>query len=319
MGGYRRNRRKFQYLSLIVSPMPTISWSDDCQVDEYSQRMIETLVKEKRASTSELAENSNLGNTDSGRRKVRYRLDEHLIPGGLVKEIQSADRERVFAQTDGALDFLAAHADEIRESKTLDSVDETAKSALEIANDASETVDERVSSIAGKVGSITQKVEELDDRAPAPETFNRLEMGIDEIDETTLDLKSRINEVEEIQRELQSDLEELRSTIDEDKETGHLDQQLKSIEEMVDSLESDLSNASAEIERIESTQESLKVEIDTAEYNREILADRIETLQRRYKKAIKERNKLSEQQDQLRERVKTLEEQGAIDFVLGDN
>jgi len=62
----RRSRRKFYGISSIVSPMPKIQWSDNCQVDEYSQRMIETLVKNKRVATSELAENSNLGNTDGG-------------------------------------------------------------------------------------------------------------------------------------------------------------------------------------------------------------------------------------------------------------
>lgn len=320
MGGYGRNRRKFQWLSPIVSSMPTISWSDDCQVDEYSQRMIETLVTEERAATSELAENSNLGNTDSGRRKVRYRLDEHLIPGGLVKEIQSADRERVFAQTDAALDFLAAHADKIRESKTLDSVDETAKSALEIARDASETVDERVSSIAGKVGSTTQKVENLHDHADRnSENIRNLLNRLYEFQDSISDLSSRIDEVNNTQQELQSAIEEVRTSVDEVEEPDSIDQQLEPIEDMTETLRHTLATAMDDIEQLETNQRSLEMEIESARSNRRDLVSQIESIQRQNKKAGKERNKLSEKYERLNERVESLENQSLIDIGLRGN
>jgi chromosome segregation ATPase len=297
--------------------MPTISWSDDCQVDEFSQRMIETLVKKERTSTSELAENSDLRNTDAGRRKVRYRLDNHLIPGGLAKEIQSADRERVFAQTDASLDFLAAHAEEIQESKTLDSVDETAKSAIEIAKDASETVDERVSSIAGEVGATTQRVEDLKTQSDQnAENITQISNGLEHFDDSISELRNRIDDIDEIQDELEGDVDELHTAVDDIEVPDDIAQRVEQMEDLTSTLRNFLTTAMADIEELEDEQQNLERDVEETESELEEFKNQIEQVHTQITEARRERSELLEQQQKLSERVKALENQGLIDIGL---
>ena len=248
-----------------VYTVPTIKFEGKYKIDEYSQRMIDVLVRQERAATSELAATAFGEATDNARRKVRYRVDEHLLPASLVSEEDTDYDERVFAVTETGLDFVSRHADAIRESGSLERIDETAQNALETA----ELVDSRIDSVSGTVGSIKRNISGIDEE-------------IDEVRETVYKLDSEVYEVK-------------KATKRHDKLPARIDQN----DDRVSGLESDLADAHERIDDVEEQISQIKNGILNVHDAQQQLEKTIERESQQHESSIAQ---LRERVDELEDR-----------------
>jgi uncharacterized protein YoxC len=152
--------------------------SKNYKIDEHSQRILLRLGDERGEfgiadpnpydylSTPVLVAATGFDGSGAAE-KVKYRLEEHLIPAGLVEEKERKKEQdtRKFRLTMGGKDWLDNH-EELGYAATLGEAIETAEKAAEDAQSAKESVQNyrsTVSELSDDVSNLESVVEELDD------------------------------------------------------------------------------------------------------------------------------------------------------------
>ena len=199
------------------------------KIDRPSQKMLLALNKRDSLRGSSLRESAEL----SQNTQVFYRMEEHLIPAGLVQEHDRRHEQdqRRFSLTQHGASWLDAHQEEVELPKSRVETQQMAHEALEEASSAKNSVQsyrQKVSRIDDKVGDTEDDVDELVEKVGDVEVTAGQNRGsinglarrkADESDVENLDeeLKSRIENVREQQQEsvnyLGEKIEELREEI----------------------------------------------------------------------------------------------------------
>jgi predicted nucleic acid-binding Zn-ribbon protein len=161
----------------------------DVKIDDDSARMMRTLSESipPVATSAELLENTHLDNTT----QINYRMDNHLIPAGLVAEIEQpdegGDQARQYQLTD--LGTVWCHENQTPLGPE-DTVSEfisdfggrldTVKTRLTDVEDGLEAHDETNQKLSGKIGGIESQIEQIS-------------ADIDELDDDLTDLRSSVD------------------------------------------------------------------------------------------------------------------------------
>lgn len=192
------------------------------ELDTLTQQILTALHKRHRATTSELRRMIGLEGSGAGR-KIRHRMDEHLIPAGVVKETGRRDHPgndvRVFQITrEGQrtvedrwqrLDHYLQR-DEVmdaqRETRNRvdllhDLHDETRKQQDDLEGDF-EDLEGKFQGLQGNFASLRSRVKDLETELEEErEKRRRLEKQLGEVDEETDLLAEQISEVKLIAEE----------------------------------------------------------------------------------------------------------------------
>jgi len=185
------------------------------------------------ATSRELLEATNLSNTT----QVCYRLDEHLIPGGLACERPYAEVEghNEGDEWHGPREFMAS-------AWTQHWVEQHGSSPLPVT----EEVQQARRDLERQIGSIEQRVDEV-------------VSSVEQIDEQLEALSGRIGGVKSQQREQSGRLDDVEARIDEVAGDDEIAEQVEEVEQAVgqlsgrlDQVESLLGEQDALRERIES-------------------------------------------------------------------
>ncbi|KOX93245.1 hypothetical protein AMR74_16510 [Halorubrum tropicale] len=177
---------------------------------------------------------------DGALRRVRYRMDKHLISGGLAYEVDSKGDERIFELTPLGKQFLDEHRDAVESVGVVRELAADAETAAEQAERAAERVDgmlSRIQSVEGTAGAASREISNLKDE-------------IGELQETVRDVKSNVSSVEYKVKSIKSDSKSARSmSLDAVKRS-------EEVEEEMDELRSEISEARDELtERIADLEE----------------------------------------------------------------
>ena len=209
--------------------MPTISHGENCRVDEVSQRALVELEERGPVGTTGLAQAA-VGEVEDGAlRRVRYRMDEHLIPGGLAYEVANEGDERVFELTPLGKQFLDENRDAVESVGVVRELAADAETAAEKAERAAERVDgmmSRIKSVEGTAGAASRDVSRLkDELEELREVVHGVESDVSSIEYKVKGIKSdsdsaRRNAAEAAERsgEVEAEMEGLRSEILETRE-----------------------------------------------------------------------------------------------------
>ena len=264
--------RNFTVPATALMGMPTIAHGENCRVDEISQRALVELEERGAVGTTALAEAA-VGDVEAGSlRRVRYRMDEHLIPGMLVDEVVSEDDERVFELTGLGEKFLDENREAVESVGVVRELAADAETAAEQAAEAAERVDgmfSRLKSVEGTAGAASRDVSKLKDE-------------LEELRETVHGVESDVSSVKSKLRRMGSDVSYARETAAE---------------------------ASKRSEEVEAEMEELREEISE---NREDLTERIDGLEARHEDFAEETvarvGDEREFADELEQRIEQLEE-----------
>ncbi len=208
-----------------------IKMDDGTRIDRPSQKILTRLNQVDWMHTGTLQNAAELSQNG----QVLYRLEEHLIPGGLVEEgKRRTDQDtRRFRLTRTGGEWLDAHQEEVARPASRVETQQMAHEALEEASSAKESVQnyrKKVSRIDGKVNDVEDDVDELEEQTDSIDTSVEYHSGslqglrdrkADEADVEDLDdeMNSRIEELKEQQKEsvnyLGGKIEELREEIAE--------------------------------------------------------------------------------------------------------
>lgn len=206
--------------------MPTIAYGDNYRVDEVSQRALVELEERGAVGTTGLAAAA-VGDVEDGSlRRVRYRMDEHLIPGGLASEVESDDDERVYELNPLGKRFLDEHRDAVESVGVVRELAADAETAAEQAERAAERVDgmmSRIKSVEGTAGAASRDVSKLkDDLEELRDTVNGLRSEASSVEKRMKSVETRVSlarddarEAAERSEEVEAEMEELRSEISE--------------------------------------------------------------------------------------------------------
>lgn len=219
----------FTVAATALMSMPTIAHGENYRADEVSQRALVELEERGAVGTTGLA-SAAVGDVEDGSlRRVRYRMDEHLIPGGLASEVESEDDERVFELTPLGKRFLDEHREEVESVGVVRELAADAETAAEQAKKAAERVDgmlSRLKSVEGTAGAASRDVSKLkDELEELRETVHAVESDVSSVEYKVKRIKSnsdsaRRNAVEAAERseEVKAEMEELREEISETRE-----------------------------------------------------------------------------------------------------
>ena len=148
--------------------MSELLWVGENRVDRASQRMLEALAGTDVLNTTELRWKTNL----SKNAQVSHRLENHLIPGGLVKELEREARPggtkdvRRFQLTATGCEWVADHAETLAEPATIEEVRVASREARSDAASAKESVQSyrrKVHRLKRRVENVEGEIEELED------------------------------------------------------------------------------------------------------------------------------------------------------------
>lgn len=142
--------------------MSEILWAGDNRVDTASQRMLRAFLDSEVRNTSELRYEGDL----SQNAQVIHRVESHLIPAGLIEEIEREARRggtkdvRRFRLTEGGREWVEEHEELIVEPVTVDEAREMAREAVKEAESAKGSVQ----SYRKKVYDLRRKLEAAEER-----------------------------------------------------------------------------------------------------------------------------------------------------------
>ncbi len=148
--------------------MGELLWIGENRVDRASQWMLGALVEADVLNTTELRWKTDL----SQNAQVSHRLENHLIPSGLVEEIGREARPggtkdvRRFQMTSDGREWVADHAETLAEPATIEEMREAAREARSDAASAKESVQSyrrKVHRLKRRVEDVEGEVEELED------------------------------------------------------------------------------------------------------------------------------------------------------------
>lgn len=228
---------------------------ENCRIDEYSQRMLLELHGEASVGTGELVRAA--GFEEGAYQKVKYRMEEHLIPAGLVRELpeessRGPDRARRFTLTRDGSQWVSERFGDLGKPATVDEAVEDAGEALKAANSAKESVQKyrkRVHRWQKKVKAVEEDVEELQrvhrtawgeswEVEQLHEKVDELSEGLEEIEE----LEESVGEIEERVRVLE---EEMRAVSEQH---GELEKELTQLKRYFDSHQEEATRERRELE-----------------------------------------------------------------------
>ena len=192
------------------------------ELDTLTQQLLTALHKRHRATTSELRRMIGLEGSGAGRR-IRHRMDEHLIPAGVVKEVGrrehpgndvrvfqiSRDGQRAVEDEWQRLDHYLQREEvmdaqrETQERVDLlhDLHDETRKRQDDLEGDF-EDIEGEFQGLQGNVSELRSRVEDLEEELEAERKKRlKLEEELESVDEETDLLAEQISEVKRIAEE----------------------------------------------------------------------------------------------------------------------
>lgn len=276
----------FTVTATALMGMPTIAHGENYRVDEISQRALVELEERGAVGTTALAEAA-VGDVEPGSlRRVRYRMDEHLIPGMLVDEVESEDDERVFELTGLGEKFLDENRDEVESVGVVRELAADAETAAEQAERAAERVDgmmSRLKSVEGTAGAASRDVSKLkDELEELRETVHGVESNVSSVEYKVKRIKSdsdsaRRNAAEAAERseEVEAEMEGLRSEISETRED--LSERIDDLEERHEEF------AQGTVERVRDEQEFA----DELERRIRVLTNRVDELESETEASVK--------------------------------
>jgi chromosome segregation ATPase len=205
---------------------------DENRIDRASQVMLGTLAEKdgwvygsRLRDAADVAENT----------QVFYRMEEHLLPAGLVEERDRAPREdgrqqpRQFRLTSFGVEWVEDHAEEITRPATREEVQELAREGYEAATSAKESVQ----NYRKKLHRVKEQVEELQDLQEQVEDIDS-QTGYQQGAITGIRQRSLKNEDnhDEFADEMRETVERQREEIDTLQQTNSaLQQRLRTVEQ----------------------------------------------------------------------------------------
>mgnify|MGYP006287389839 CR=1 FL=1 len=210
---------KFTVTARPTIGMPTIAYADNYRVDEVSQRALVELEERGAVGTTGLAAAA-VGDVEDGSlRRIRYRMDKHLIPGGLASEVESDDDERVYELNPLGKRFLDEHRDAVESVGVVRELAADAETAAEQAERAAERVDgmmSRIKSVEGTAGAASRDVGELKDGLEElRDTVNGLRSEVSSVDKRMKSVETRVSLARDDAREAAERSEEVEAEISE--------------------------------------------------------------------------------------------------------
>lgn len=217
-------------------------------VDRLSQKMLVALDDGPKKAT-ELLDQADIDNYG----KLSHRMDQHLLPAGLVDEMHTVSRK--FRITDSGREFVQEHRLEVR------TLDEVAEVALNNKN--------RAESISGTLGSLSSRVDDLEKTKrvePVAESLEDMRQAL------FLPAENRYNSIEKDRWLAEENMQQI----------GQLQGEMNSLQRRVDNLADKLEDAQEntvgngrEIVEIRQQQESRENQVDQQLVE---LAERIQSL-----------------------------------------
>lgn len=209
---------------------------DGNRVDRASQVMLGTLAdKDGWVYGSQLREEADLGEN----RQVFYRMEEYLLPAGLVEEHDREPREqghqqpRQFRLTAAGTEWVADHAEAIARPATREEVQELARESHEAATSAKESVQ-----------NYRKKVHRLKERT---EDLEELQERVEDIETQTDHQQSAIDGIR--QRGLKNEeaheefADEMRETVERQRtEIDSLHEAIAALQQHIETIEEDQQN-----------------------------------------------------------------------------
>lgn len=220
-------------LDYIMTAKQETSWDEksekldemDVKIDDESARMLRSLSESipPVATSAELLANTHLDNTT----QVNYRMDNHLLPNGLVREIErpdeGGDQARQYQLTD--LGTVWCHEnqtplgpeDTVREFiSDFGSRLGTVKTRLSDVEDGLEAHDETNQKLSGKIGGIESQIEQISaDIAKLDDDLTDLQSSVDSHNEWLNELTEQSNDNLQSVNDLTESLKDLRDQQDQ--------------------------------------------------------------------------------------------------------
>lgn len=238
--------------------MGELLWADENRIDRASQRMLRGLAESEVLNTTELRHRTDL----SQNAQVSHRLENHLIPAGLVDEIEREARPggtkdvRRFRLTTDGHEWVAERSEELDEVVTIEEVRAAAREARSDASSAKDSVQSyrrKVYQLKCQVDEVGEDIEELEEWkenqvmttdmmwARYKETL-REDQICDVVDERLNEALESVAEHAEVQ-EMNGRIAELESVV------GDLESELGVMREKLGVLEEELATVRKESER----------------------------------------------------------------------
>jgi archaellum component FlaC len=253
--------------------MAPVKECGEYKIDEHSQRMLLELSRGE-ATTGELVAPGGFGEGEY--QKVKYRMDEHLIPAGLVEEVPYSGRyehnstPRQFALTRAGREWLREQ-DELGFPATVEAAVEDAGEALEAAESAKSSVQ----NYRKKLNRINKRTKALKKRVDEIETVHKGLFGEDwVVDQHSEAIQDIEGELDELSREdddkiesIEGDLNALKGDI-EDRVNPALSE-LEALSEHWNDAHRDMESAKERVEALEAENEQLRARVEEIEQEME--------------------------------------------------
>lgn len=217
------------------------------KVDRPSQKMLLALNKRDGLRGSSLRKTAEL----SQNTQVFYRMEEHLIPAGLVEEQNRRHEQdqRRFSLTDGGASWLDAHEEVVAMPKSRVETQEMAHEALEEASSAKDSVQ----SYRQKVNRIKNDVEDVEDewvewQKDKDDAFSKLFFRTSILREDSDDQSDSIEEIECRVSDIEAQREEYVRNMGN--RVGKQEKRIEALQSSVSSLEKENAKLWAEIEKM---------------------------------------------------------------------
>lgn len=183
---------------------------------------LKALYKNGRCPTSTLREKTGCEKS----RKIRYRIDEHLRPVGLVEEVDREEHpgndERVHRLTDAGRQWVDEHWDELDDYVERKEIADTHRQVSSRLDDVMTTFDQ----LSSRQDAADTAAEQANQRTITLETD--LNAEIEDLHEEVDELTTKIERLEAGQDGLEEDVGDVRDDIDE------LDDRLSHVKEVAE-------------------------------------------------------------------------------------
>jgi len=192
------------------------------ELDSISQQILTALYKRHRANTSELREMIGLEGDGAGR-KIRHRMDEHLIPSEIVEEVGREEHPgndvRVYQIT---RDGQRAVEDEwqrldhfLQRHEVMDAQRET-RGRVDLLHDLHDETRKRQDDLEGDFGRLEGKFQGLQGNfSELRNRVEKLEKELEKESEERRRLKRKLNKVDERSNLLVEQISEVKQVADE--------------------------------------------------------------------------------------------------------
>lgn len=243
------------------------------KLDDIAQKILVALYEGQTLTTSELREWTEAKNNQI----VKYRIDEHLRPAGLVvkngeKKVRNGAHPSYvwkLSYPDGR-EWVDAHLEELEEPKTFEEVHEIAQSAHEAAQTAMDRVQDMEGG-RGYVEKVRQELEGyLDDLAD-------LEDMVETAENAAENARAAYNQTQENQRDAAQAADDARRQAD--LIGGEIDSLRRDIDELESEHEDRADRLAERIEEVEDRQRDLGEFVEDLEARQQQISDQLDNVQ----------------------------------------